>query len=171
MPSKLTEIEFKNRAEELQGSDIDLSKVVFVNTRTKVTLGCKVCGKEWDILAKVVSTKKVECPYCTGVSETNSAYTEKPMILYFIKILDSDKEYYSFGISSKSVREKFKTNDLRKIIIQKEIMFEKGNEAHNLDQMLKSKYKNVAVRVDGLLETRCGKDFYEVDVYGELVNG
>lgn len=169
MPSKLTEIEFKTRAEELQGSDIDLTKMVFVNTRSKVTLGCKVCGKEWEVLAKYVCTKKLECPYCTGVN--NSAYTEKPMVLYFIKILDSESEYYLFGISGKSVREKFKSNDLRKIFIQKEIWFEKGNEAHNLELVLREKYRDFAVRVDGLLETRCSKDFYMVDVYEELVNG
>lgn len=171
MPSKLTEIEFKNRTEELQGSDIDLSKVVFVNTRTKVTLGCKVCEKEWEVLAKYVCTKKLECPYCTGVSDSNSAYTEKPLVLYFIKILDSDCEYYSFGISGKSVREKFRSNDLRKIVTQKEIRFEKGSEAHNLELMLRAKYRDVAVKVEGLLETRCGNNFYMVDVYEELVNG
>ena len=141
MAQKLTPEEFMQKAILIQPANIDLSKVEFVNTRGKIIIGCKVCGNSWSITAKVVNQKPLQCPYCTE-REVSSAYSMSPTTLYFLKINHLDKVLYKVGITKYDTRTRFKDiEDIRKITILKELRFDTGKEAYEMEQTIKEAFK------------------------------
>ena len=141
MAKALTHEEFITKAILIQSSNIDLSKVKFETTRKKVELGCKVCGNTWSITAKIVHLKPLQCPYCTE-RQVSSAYSDQPTTLYFLKIFHKDLILYKVGITKHDVRTRFKDiADIRKIVIQKELRFETGKYAYELECLIKETFK------------------------------
>lgn len=139
MPNKLSEQDFMTKALVKNGS-LDLSKSKYINTRTKVLVGCRTCRFEWNILPKALFNKEIKCPRCTGRDRTNSNFSEMPMTLYFIRIrteMETEPEYiYKIGITKYNVNNRFDLDDLRKINILLEKRFERGEDAYNLEQKL-----------------------------------
>lgn len=166
---RLDEKEFLQKALLIQPKNIDLSKVVFINTRTKVILGCKDCKKEWEILAKVVNTKPLKCPYCENRDKINSAYSEYPMTLYFIQIKHNEKLFYKVGITKTNVQQRFTISDLRKISILKEIRFPTGKQAYEMEQLIKAKFKDYRYfGKEKVLESNGNTELYITNIYDKI---
>lgn len=172
MAKKLSEQEFMEKAITTQPKNIDLSKVKFINTRTKVELSCKTCKESWSILAKVLTTKPLTCPYCNGrENNINSAYSNQPMILYFIRIKDESGDLYKVGITKHSVKQRFSLSDIRKIDIQAEIRYEEGKDAYAMEQYLHKKYHKFKYYGKPVLESHGNTELFTKDIYREIIGG
>lgn len=142
MPNILTQDEFYIKASRLQDTSIDLSKSLFVNTRTKVLVGCNVCGTEWDILPKALFNKSIKCPTCDRRDRVTSSYIDGTMTLYFIKIrtdmIGEPEHIYKVGITKYNVLHRFSPSDLRRIEILREVEFKEGKECYEMEQYIHS---------------------------------
>lgn len=70
MTRKLTQEEFITRVRERYGDKYDLSKAVYVNGKTKVTIGCKIHG-DFQI-NPVAFMHGTECPSCGGTKKSTT---------------------------------------------------------------------------------------------------
>ena len=171
MAKALTHEEFITKAILVQPSNIDLSKVKFVNTRSKVLLGCKVCKNEWEIISKIVHLKPLQCPYCTE-RQVSSSYSTEPTTLYFLKIFHKDLILYKIGITKYDTRTRFKDiADIRKIVVQKELRFEEGKYAYELECLIKETFKEFRYKCEKgerILVGQGETEIFTVDIYEKI---
>lgn len=71
MPKRKSQEEFLKQIKDVHGDKFDYSKVVYVNTETKVELKCNKCGKIFYATPHNL-LKGSGCPYCAGVARSNT---------------------------------------------------------------------------------------------------
>lgn len=78
------------------------------------------------------------CSLCskTGFSK------DKPAILYYLRVESPVGPLYKIGITNRSVKERFPRSDLEKITILREIPFENGSDAFDLEQYYLNIFKD-----------------------------
>src|SRR5690606_20291518 len=65
MPTRLTKDEFISKAIAVHGDRYDYSKVVFINTKTKVEISCVTHGSFWQEAGSHYQLGR-GCPHCSG---------------------------------------------------------------------------------------------------------
>ena len=129
---------FIKRSVTLHKDKFDYSKVIYVNTITPVKIFCKEC-KVYITVTPMYHSYGNGCPHCAEKIDTKDnryiKYYDKPTILYYIEIEHKNKLYYKIGITSNTVKERFRKDKLSYKVIKEEY-FETGEPAYYKEQMI-----------------------------------
>jgi hypothetical protein len=102
----------------------------FVDTDTKIEWACADCDHHWEAKPNAIFIG-TGCPACTDYSFDPTA----PAILYLIKVGD----LYKVGITSRSVKERYKTEGVKYEVVE-EINFDTGAEAVEFEREIKKEF-------------------------------
>lgn len=98
------------------------------------------------------------CPSCASHGFDPS----KPGVLYYLKITTDDGQIlYKIGITNNSVNERFSLKELSKIEIIKQKLYEKGQDAYDMEQKLLKRYKHYQYIGPKILECGNTELFYK----------
>ena len=112
------------------GDRYDYSKVHYINTDTKVVIGCKEHGDFSQTPYKHQFGNG--CPSCA----TYGFNPLKPAILYYLRVTKDDITVYKVGVTNKTVHERYKNYDLDMITILKIWEYDIGADAYNAEQSI-----------------------------------
>ena len=131
--------QFIRKAKEIHGKKYDYSKVVYTKMQDKVIIACKEHG-EFEQKATNHVTQKQGCPACGNIQKLKK-YQEHPTILYMLFF--TNLNLYKIGITMEKRGVKIRYKDEKEpYTICKQIVFDKGESAYKLEQMLLNKYKS-----------------------------
>ncbi len=116
---KLTNDKIVEQFMEKHGDRYDYSKVKYTNSKEKVIIICKEHGK----FEQTANQHKQgnNCPKCKVQGFNRSYFKDKRTILYILKF----GELYKIGITSNTIKERYK-GMLKKYTILSEEIFEDG---------------------------------------------
>ena len=121
---------------KVHGNRYKYNKMNYVDMHTKVKIICPEHG-EFEQIPRAHLTKQ-GCPSCAKTGFDKS----KPGILYYLKVeIENGKHLYKIGITNRSVNERFRLTDLKKIEIVKVEEFKSGKDAWDKEREILSKYK------------------------------
>ena len=136
----------------------DYSKLSYIDMHTKVKIICNVHG-EFEQLPRAHIANQ-GCPSCakTGFDKN------KPAILYYLKITTEDNNIlYKIGITNRTVNERFRLEDLKKIEIIKQEKFENGEDAWNKEKNILEEFKEFKYKGADVLDSG-NTELFTVDV-------
>ncbi len=126
---KLTTQEFIIRARNTHGEKYDYSGVIYQGYFTKVNIRCKKHG----IFSQKPSDHIGGCG-CRGCN-INGIKLNNPGILYYIKIINDDIEYWKIGVTNNTIEKRFgKKEVLNKIKIVRIWNFDKLFDGFRIEQ-------------------------------------
>lgn len=119
---------------------------VYKNAYSKLDCTCVVCNSSWSAHSHNLLNNDRGCPSCakTGYSP------QKPGYLYYLKVESDDNVYWKIGITNLGVRKRFGPDDLEKIDVVFEQLFEDGRVAQLAERnilKLFAQYRAVGVKV------------------------
>jgi len=129
--------EFITKAKEVHKDLYDYSKVNYVSSHTKITIGCKEHGDFKQAPHKHLASQG--CPVCAKLNNA-AHYYDKPTILYFVRFTKDNQQFLKIGITTKTVQERFAAEKLE-ITTLHTLHFETGQQAYTIEQYLLDKYK------------------------------
>lgn len=120
---KLDTKSYIEKATDLHSNFYSYDKLKYINSRKKVVITCPIHG---DFLQNPSShLQKVGCPTCSqGYYSMKRAERHKekwenvPAILYFLKIITEDEEFYKVGLTKKTIKDRFKKDEFKIEIIK-----------------------------------------------------
>ena len=127
---------WKSQAVKIHGTVYNYDNACYVNSQTKIKILCQIHGEF--LQSPYDHLTGSGCPACAkhGFDQTKPAY------LYYLKITTEDNQVlYKIGITNRTVNERFQLNDLKKIEIIKQKLYQKGQDALNWETKLKRTYK------------------------------
>lgn len=92
-----------------------------------------ICDKGHTIKSYINNNlyKSVGCPVCNPHGFNPSS----PAIMYYLEVTgNSNEKLYKIGVTNRSVKERFLASDLMKIKVLRELTFESGQDAYDLEQ-------------------------------------
>ena len=110
--NKIDEIDLKN--------EIDYSKVIFKSMSDKITLICKKCNYEWETTPTIHICYKYKCNACRYIN-CDTVFVEQGFVdrcknnigtLYIIRCFNENEEFYKIGITSMTVKQRFRAKQL-----------------------------------------------------------
>lgn len=143
---------------KVHGDKYNYSKVKHIDMTTLITIICPEHGEFEQIPVAHVSGQG--CPSCakTGFDKNKSA------ILYYLKIItEDDKMLYKIGITNRTVSERFRLEDLKKIEIIKQEEFENGEDAWNKEKSILEEFKEFKYKGPAVLDSG-NTELFTVDV-------
>ena len=151
---KMTKEEFIKKAIKIhkdeQGNPLyDYSLIEYKNNHTKLKIICKRCNTVFECTPNNHLSKKSGCPHCskTGID------LNKPVVLYYVKIVKDGKVFYKIGITNSSVRSRFICDELDDLKVLKTWYFENGYQAYKLEQKILNKFRNFRYKKKDILRT------------------
>jgi hypothetical protein len=141
-------IEFNERATIIHNGLYDYSLVEYVNNWTKVKITCPIHGTFHQ--RPTNHLQGCGCPSCavTGFD------INKPAYLYYLKITtDANQVLYKIGITNRTVEARFNLNDLSKIEIVKQKLYDIGQDAYDWEQKLLKMYKQYQYKGPDILSS------------------
>jgi len=119
---------FIERAHAVHGDKYDYSKVKYVHGRKPVTIICPEHGE-----FKQRAGTHLEGKGCLLCSERGFQH-DKPGTLYYLRISSPVRTVYKIGVTNRSVKERFDTDDLDKITAIRTCDYDVGREAYEKEQ-------------------------------------
>jgi len=138
--NKWTNQEFIKKASEVHNNKYDYSQVEYSKMHNKIKIICSVHGEFFQKAANHIQGQG--CPSCGNIQKLKK-YHEHPTILYmlFFKNLN----LYKLGITmEKRGLTKRYSHEKEKYEICQQVLFNKGEDAYQLEQALLNKYKQWA---------------------------
>ena len=130
---------------EVHGDKYDYSKVVYVNTSTKVTIICPTHGEFEQTPA---NHKKVKgCPSC----QRAGFQPNLPAILYYLEV--DGGTAYKIGITNRTVEQRFTSSDLPKIKVLNVVEYAHGGDAQKAEQKILKEFAYAKYTGDDLLSS------------------
>jgi predicted nucleic acid-binding Zn ribbon protein len=144
----------------------------------------------WRLLEDVPSVNaigKLECTKCGGKKEANvSRYMKTyvlcrrcepcdwergfspklPAILYYLRISNGDQILYKLGITNRTVKDRFKKSELDNIEVLRELKFETGQQAHELEQYYLNLFSEYRYKGDPILKSGGNTEILTTDILG-----
>jgi len=129
---------------------------------TKVPIKCNVCG----VIFYQTPNNHLRgegCPRCskTGID------LNKPVVLYYVKIIKHRKVFYKIGITNGLVKNRFIYDELDDLEVLKTWYFEDGNRAYKLEQRILDKFKNFRYKKKDILRTG-NTELFVTDLFNEI---
>ena len=144
----LTTSEFIKKALKVHNKKYTYEKVEYKNNSTKVSITCLIHGTFEQIANGHLNGKG--CPSCAIYGFD----VNKPGYLYYLKVTTNDGQVlYKIGITNRTVNERFELNDLNKIEIIKQKLYENGQDALNWETKLKRKYRKYQYKGPNILSS------------------
>ncbi len=123
-----------------------------------ISVSCKVCNHKW-VATPSNLVRGSGCPKCRGLGFDKN----KSAILYYLSI--NNGEAYKIGITNRTIKDRFKGSDLKKIKVLKIWEYKLGADAFRKEQGILKKYKNH--KWDGISLLMVGNtELFSVDVLG-----
>jgi len=140
--SRLDFKDFMERATKVHGSKYDYSKVKYVNTKTKVIIGCKLHGDFQMNLNNHVGGKQ-GCPTCGRLVTSSSLLIGEPTILYYIKFFTYDGPLYKIGITvaRRGIKGRFSGKQIPPYEVLREVTYNTGQAAFKEEQRLHKEHR------------------------------
>lgn len=132
----------------------------YIDSRTAILHSC-IKGHKWK--AKPSNTISGSgCPTCAK----SGFDINKPAILYYIKIVDDNINYYKIGITNRSVAKRFEPDKDKAIIVLLEKFFPTGILAKKEEQDILTNFKSKRITVPGLLKSKGNTELFMEDILG-----
>lgn len=136
----------------------------YVNASTSIRHRCTYGHIWWCRPSYMLTISETShCPDCTSGGFKGN----KPGILYYIKIVKENLEYYKIGITNRSVQERFKTEPKTtdiKIIFEKPFL--NGYKAREEEQSILKQFAKYRQNIPELLVSGGNTELFEFDVLG-----
>lgn len=140
--------QFIENSKKVHGKLYDYNKTIYTNANEKVIITCKIHG---DFIK--CASHHIEGQGCQTCAKYGFDQT-KPAYLYYLKITTEDNQIlYKIGITNRTVNERFQLNDLSKIEIIKQKLYENGQDALEWETKLKRKYKEYQYKGPDILSS------------------
>jgi len=134
----------------------------YKNSITPIRHSCSHGHIWWARPGSILNTKS-HCPECANYSFKLT----KPAILYYLKITKENLVYYKIGITTRSVKERFRTEPKSTIIkIIQEIPYTTGKEAKDEESRILQQYSAHRQNIPELLVSGGNTELFEFDVLG-----
>jgi hypothetical protein len=90
----------------------------------------------------------------------------KPAILYYLQVNTSDEPLYKIGITNRTVQERFCNEDLKRIEVLRELHFEDGSKAYDLERYYLDLFKNSKYSGEHVLESGGNTELFIHEIFG-----
>jgi len=147
--------DFVSKATITHGELYDYSGTEYVNSRIKVSIECRLHGTFYQTPHDHI--QGAGCPVCNHVHW----YSTLPSILYYVKV--NGGEAYKVGITSKSLKSRFTSEELSRIEVLQVIEFDTGKEAFEAEQTILKEYKEFKYVGEDLLVSG-NTELFSIDV-------
>lgn len=153
---KWTHIEYEQAllSREVEAYPLEL----YIDSRTPISHSC-IEGHEWKARPSNILSGS-GCPTCSK----SGFDINKPAILYYIKIVDSNDTFYKVGITNRTVAERFELDKDKSITVLLEKSFSRGIHARNEEQLILSKFTNERIHMPGLLKSKGNTELFKQDI-------
>lgn len=133
---------FTFKANKIHNNFYNYDKVLYKNGKTKVNINCKIHGDFEQIPESHLNGRG--CPKCNKVGFSKESWLKKvknnKALFYILRVYNKDEEFIKFGITSKSVNERYKYLKNYKIEI-KHIKEGSASEIYDIEKRMIKKYK------------------------------
>jgi hypothetical protein len=152
--------EFLYQCRIVHGEKYQYHLVDYVNNRKKIQIVCPIeChGIFWQAAGSHLAGNG--CKKCSNCGFDS----EKPAILYYLKITHNTGIYYKIGITNRTVDARFRPRDMKKIEIIKTWEFEKGLDAYKTEQLVIDECSELLAGVDNILDGGGNTEIFKVDI-------
>lgn len=148
---------FIKKSITIHGDKYDYSKVIYQTAKLPVEIICPEHGAFWQTPTKHTS-------YSCGCSECahyGINYT-LPAILYYLKFEPNQGQiYYKIGITNKTTKERFFQCELEKMEVIFELPYKTAKEAHEIEKLIKRRFKKYQYKGPKLLHRGSTELFIE----------
>ena len=112
----------------------------YINTTTPILFKHLICGHIWKIIPEYI-TRGVGCPNCVRFGFKS----DKPAILYFLKVQKNSRVVYKVGITNNAVQSRYSVEERRYFEVLWQKQFDRGFEARKDEQLILNKYLDYRV--------------------------
>lgn len=162
---RLSKESFLELAPIIHDNKYDYSLVKYRTRKEKVKIICPVHGVFEQIPQSHL--KGYGCQRCaTEGNKFKERYDSKePAILYYVKLLVNDKQYYKIGVTTRTIQERFRQENNPDLIIIpiKEEYFEFGKDAYTKELNILQEHRSDLTKDTGLLKSG-GTEIFSRDV-------
>lgn len=162
---KDTTSSFILKAKKVHGDTYDYSSVVYVNSQQKVTIGCNKHGNFTQL--PINHLNGCGCHLCAGYGGDGGFRTEKPGLLYYIRITRGGVIEYKIGITNNNVKQRFGYY-YKYIEVLDSKMFICGKACKDAEKAILDNNKNQ--RIIGTILNSGKTECFGVDVYQNIQN-
>jgi len=149
---------FIKEAKKIHQNTYDYSNIEYINNKIKIAITCKVHGIFWQ--SPNHHLKGRGCPNCSSTGFD----TNKPAILYYLKINTDKSPLYKIGITNYTVQKRFSKNDLKKIVILKIFTYKLGGNALKEEKRILKKFKAYQYKGDKILDSKGNSELFIKDI-------
>tara|TARA_R110000851_G_scaffold95227_1_gene206985 strand:+ start:375 stop:1313 length:939 start_codon:yes stop_codon:yes gene_type:complete len=138
-----TQEEFLDGCYAKHGDRYDYSKAVYIGSKDKVEIICKVHGSFWQLA--IYHVRGSGCPVCSNATRVigNELYSEAPTMVYYIQVVDPCGDYWKVGITSKGLSKRFGKGTFKNHLnIVWTYEFESGEPAWMFEQFILHKFND-----------------------------
>lgn len=161
LKSQLAKELFVPRAKKIHGDFYNYDRVNYQKSDLDVEIFCQSC-KNYFPQQPSNHLQGNGCPNCAEYGFN----ALKPAILYYLKICELSKIFYKIGITNRSVEQRFRGDDIKKITKLREWKFEQGRSAADAERRILKKYKAFRRNYSGILSRGGNTELFEIDVLG-----
>ena len=156
--TRYTKEQFVEKAIKLHGDLYNYEKSDYISSRDPIEIYCNYCKNYFILNQASTHLQGTGCNLCCNGGFDSS----KPGILYYLSI--NNGEAYKIGITNRTVKERYSSNDYRKIKIIKTWKYEFGNDARLREQEILNTFKYAKYEGTSLLESCTNKEIFSYDV-------
>jgi len=156
----LTSEEFIQRSMAAHGDKYRYDQTIYQSSKDKVIITCPIHGDFEQVPSSHIFGHG--CGKCApnGLFDKGS-----PALLYYLKISHEGDIFYKIGITNRSVNERFRSSELKRIRVIRTWDFGLGRDAYAAEQGILSAYKDFLAGVDNLLANG-NTEIFNKDVLG-----
>jgi len=150
--------DFIEEVTKIHKETYDYSNIEYINNKVKIAITCKIHGVFWQSPSHHLNGSG--CPNCsfTGFN------TDKPAILYYLKVNTNKYSLYKIGVTNYSVQKRFSKNDLKKIVTLKLFTYKLGEDALKEEKRILKKFKTYQYKGDKILESKGDSELFVKDI-------
>lgn len=138
--SSLKELEQK-LLDKYSNSVYDYSKAVYINACTPLTVTCKFCGKDITSSPSKLQERIFSCSCVSDRNYTGGFKPYLPGILYYLRVEHEGFTAYKIGITNRSVVNRYRSTDRKKITVIKEWNYANGKDARAAETKILQDFK------------------------------
>jgi hypothetical protein len=136
----------------------------YINSYTKIRHKCGK-GHIWEARPDTI-LRGGKCPRCNSLAGFDS---NKPAVLYYIKVTYANLDYYKVGVTNRTIEERFRKdtwNSRIEIKILKETYYTVGLEAKQEESRILRQFKEHRQHIPELLLSGGNTELFEFDILG-----
>jgi len=132
-----------------------------------ILMRCDTCDYEWTGKASYygnLRTKDEGCPACSG--KLRGFQKDIPGTFYYLQVDTPDGPLYKVGITNLTVSKRFCKEDLAKITVLREIHFDIGRKAYDLERYYLDTFASFKYSGDPVLKSGGNTELFTRNIFG-----